>query len=151
MKDDVVSVLPSLTGHGDRFTSTSCEAMSILIVDDEDSMLTYLDRVLSGAGYRTTLAVDGPDAIRAAARTDRFDLLLTDVHMPDLTGPELVRQLRQDDPLLKVLYLTGYSDQLFTEKVTFWEEEAFLQKPCSAAGLLQAVSLALRVSILSGI
>jgi two-component system cell cycle sensor histidine kinase/response regulator CckA len=151
MKDDVVSVLPSLTGHGDRFTSASCEAMSILIVDDEDSMLTYLDRVLSGAGYRTTLAVDGPDAIRAAARTDRFDLLLTDVHMPDLTGPELVRHLRQDDPLLKVLYLTGYSDQLFTEKVTFWEEEAFLQKPCSAAGLLQAVSLALRVSILSGI
>jgi len=129
--------------HADRITSASRKAMSILIVDDEDSMLIYLDRVLSGAGYRTTLAVDGPDAIRAAGRTGRFDLLLTDVHMPDVTGLELVRQLRQHDPLLKVLYLTGHRDRLFTEKVTFWEQEAFLEKPCSAAGLLKAVSLAI--------
>ncbi len=127
-----MSALPSVMDHADRITSASRKAMSILIVDDEDSMLIYLDRVLSGAGYRTTLAVDGPDAIRAAGRTGRFDLLLTDVHMPDVTGLELVRQLRQHDPLLKVLYLTGHRDRLF-----------ILEKPCSAAGLLKAVSLAI--------
>ena len=119
------------------------QAASILIVDDQQSTLTYVDRILSGAGYRTALALHGLEAISAAAIYDRFDLLLTDVHMPDLTGPELVRELRKRDPLLKVLYVTGCRDQLFTEKVTFWEEESFLEKPCSAASLLRAVSLAL--------
>jgi two-component system cell cycle sensor histidine kinase/response regulator CckA len=131
------------TQHAVQDARSINAATSILIVDDEDSMLTYLDRVLRGAGYLTTLSLDGAGAIRAAGTTDRFALLLTDVHMPDLTGPELVRQLRRSDPFLRVLYLTGYRDQLFTEKVTFWEDEAFLEKPCSSPGLLQAVSLAL--------
>ncbi len=133
----------SVTGDADRLFSAPRQAASILIVDDQQSTLTYVDRILSGAGYRTTLALHGLEAISAAAVCDRFDLLLTDVHMPDLTGPELVRELRKRDPLLKVLYVTGCRDQLFTEKVTFWEEESFLEKPCSAASLLQAVSLAL--------
>jgi FixJ family two-component response regulator len=64
-----------------------------------------------------------------------------------MTGAELARLLRQGQPRLKVLYLTGYADQLFTEKVTLWEDEAFLEKPCSAAALLQAVSLAVTGSI----
>jgi FixJ family two-component response regulator len=67
---------------------------------------------------------------------------LTDVVMPEMTGAELARRLRHDDPLLKVLYLTGYTDRLFTEKGTLWEGESFLEKPCSAAALLQAVSVA---------
>ena len=45
------------------------------------------------------------------------------------------------NPDLKVLYLTGYSDRLFKEKVMLWEDEAFLDKPCSVKGLLQAVSM----------
>jgi two-component system cell cycle sensor histidine kinase/response regulator CckA len=61
--------------------------------------------------------------------------------MPEMTGDELARRLRQAEPKLKVLYLTGYSDQLFKEKVTLWEDEAYLDKPCSIQGLLQAVSL----------
>ena len=124
-------------------TSATSEPVSILIVDDEESIRTYVDRVLSKAGYRTTLAVDGPDAIGVAAGSVRFDLLLTDVMMPAMTGAELARQLRQGHPELKVLYLTGYADQLFTEKTTLWDDEAFLEKPCSAAALLEAVSLAI--------
>ena len=122
-------------------------AASILIVDDEQSMLTYIDRVLSGAGYRTTLALHGFEALSAAEKCERFDLLLTDVHMPDLTGPELARELRKRDPFLKVLYVTGYRDQLFTQKDTFWEDESFLEKPCSAVSLLQAVSLSLEPGV----
>ena len=63
--------------------------------------------------------------------------------MPEMTGAELALRLRQDDPDLKVLYLTGYSDRLFAEKIRLCDEEAFLEKPCSVAGLLQAVSLAM--------
>jgi len=127
----------------DRALSTGDQPMSILVVDDEESIRRYVDRVLTEAGYRTTLAVDGADAIAVAARSGRFDLLLTDVVMPLMTGAELALRLRQDDPALKVLYLTGYSDRLFAEKLGLCEEEAFLEKPCSVAGLLEAVSLAI--------
>jgi CheY-like chemotaxis protein len=123
----------------------------ILVVDDEESIRRYVDRALSGAGYRTTIAIDGADAIAAAARAGRFDLLLTDVAMPEMTGAELARRLRRDDPDLKVLYLTGFSDRLFEEKTTLWQEEAFLEKPCSLVGLLQAVSLAVTGSVTSAV
>ena len=117
--------------------------MSILVVDDEEGIRRYVDRVLSAAGYRTNIAVDGADAIAAAARGGgRFDLLLTDVVMSEMTGAELAWRPRQDDPDLKVLYVTSYSDQLLEEKVTLCREEAFLEKPCTAVRMLQAVSLA---------
>jgi len=54
-----------------------------------------------------------------------------------------VLRLRQDDPDLKVLYLTGCTDLLFEERATLRQEEAFLEKPCSAIELLQAVELAI--------
>jgi len=63
--------------------------------------------------------------------------------MPQMLGDELARRLRQSEPGLKVLYLTGYSDRLFKEKVTLWADEAYLDKPCSVKGLQQAVSLLL--------
>jgi two-component system cell cycle sensor histidine kinase/response regulator CckA len=69
------------------------------------------------------------------------DVLVTDLMMPQMSGDELARRLRQSEPAIKVLYLTGYSDKLFKEKVMLWEDEAFLDKPCSVKGLQQAVSL----------
>ena len=60
-----------------------------------------------------------------------------------MTGNELARRIRASAPSVKVLYITGFSDRLFKEKVTLWADEAFLDKPCSVKGLLQAVSLLL--------
>jgi two-component system cell cycle sensor histidine kinase/response regulator CckA len=68
---------------------------------------------------------------------------VVDVLMPHMSGDELARQLRQRDPDVKVLYFTGYSDQLFKEKITLWEHEAFVDKPLSGTGLMEAVSLLL--------
>jgi CheY-like chemotaxis protein len=115
---------------------------SVLIVDDEDGIRQYVDRVLTTAGYRTTVAVDCAEAIAFAAGA-KFDLLLTDVMMPDMTGAALATRLREGDPDLKVLYLTGYADRLFDEKVVLLVEEAFLEKPFTAAGLREAVSQAI--------
>jgi CheY-like chemotaxis protein len=116
---------------------------TILIVDDEEGIRTFVQRVLSEAGYKTLLAVDGPQALQMASTLEEVDLLVTDLMMPQMTGDELGRRLRLLRPSQKVLYLTGYSDQLFKEKVTLWEDEAYLDKPCSPRGLLEAVSLML--------
>jgi two-component system cell cycle sensor histidine kinase/response regulator CckA len=116
--------------------------LRVLVVDDEEPVRRFVDRVLKEGGYETTTAVDGTDAVETAMKQEPpFDILVTDVMMPQMNGDELARRLRQSDPELKVLYLTGFSDKLFKEKVTLWEDEAFLDKPCSVKGLLQAVSL----------
>jgi CheY-like chemotaxis protein len=115
----------------------------ILVVDDEEPVRRFVERVLSEAGYETSVAADGAEALQLAAKLTAIDLLVTDVMMPNMLGDELARRLRQNEPDLKVLYITGYTDRLFKEKITLWEAEAFLEKPCSVAGLLEAVSLLL--------
>jgi CheY-like chemotaxis protein len=140
-ESQVTSVLTFVKTYATRMKRPPTAPLSVLIVDDEESVRKYVERVLREAGYKTALASDGPEAMLVAASLESFDLLLTDLMMPQMTGDELARRLRQSTPSLKVLYLTGFSDRLFTEKVTLWADEAFLEKPCSVKGLLQAVSL----------
>jgi len=119
-------------------------AQRILVVDDEESIRTFVTRALSEAGYEVIAAADAREALKTAGeRRGEFDLLLTDLSMPGITGDELARQLRLGNPELKVLYLTAYSDRLFDSKATLWQNEAFLDKPVTMKGLLEAVSLAL--------
>ena len=99
--------------------------------------------MLRDSGYKTILAGDGTDALELAGKLGPFDALVTDLMMPLMAGDELARRLRQNDPNLKVLYLTGYTDRLFKEKTTLWADEAFLDKPCTMKGLREAVSLLL--------
>jgi CheY-like chemotaxis protein len=141
--------MTSVANHSEDQPTTSgtspstVPATTVLVVDDEEPVRKLVDRVLRGAGYRTILAGDGVEALEVAQAAGDFDLLVTDVMMPQMCGDELARRLRQGEPRLKVLYLTGYTDRLFKEKVTLWEDEAFLDKPCSVKGLLEAVSLLL--------
>ena len=137
------SAFSFVNAYADRMKRSPRKAISVLVVDDEQSVLKFVERVLSEAGYTTTSASGGPEAIEAAAKLEDFDILVTDVMMPQMTGDELARRLRVGRPSLKILYLTGFSDCLFKEKVTLWADEAFLDKPCSVNGLLQAVSLLL--------
>src|SRR5512146_1860046 len=93
----------------------------ILIVDDEDAVVRFVERALSDAGYQAATARSGHEAIDIAAREAAFDLLLTDLMMPGINGDELARHLRRADPDLNVLYLTGHSDQLFRDKRVLWD------------------------------
>jgi two-component system cell cycle sensor histidine kinase/response regulator CckA len=115
----------------------------VLIVDDEDSILRFVDRVLREAGYETAVAPDAATALDLAATREAFDLLLTDLMMPGMYGDVLARRLRQRDPELKVLYLTGFADRLFAERLVLSASEAFVEKPVTTSGLREAVSLAL--------
>jgi two-component system cell cycle sensor histidine kinase/response regulator CckA len=133
--------MKTLKDYAARFKAAPSKTLRVLVVDDEEPVRKFVERVLREVGYETRLASDGPEALEVAKSGAAIDILVTDLMMPQMTGDELARRMRQDEPALKVLYLTGFSDRLFKEKSTLWEDEAFLEKPCSVKGLLEAVSL----------
>jgi CheY-like chemotaxis protein len=141
---DDKTVLGSLKNYATRLmkAADSPAGCRVLVVDDEDAVRRYVAHVLSAAGYEVASAANGDEAIDLF-KASPFDALVTDVMMPGITGDELARQLRQSERALKVLYLTGYSDRLFKEKPALWADEAFLEKPFTSKGLLEALSLLL--------
>ncbi len=117
---------------------------TVLVVDDEEPIRQIARRVLEGEGYHVTEASNGLDAIALLERGAPLDLLMSDLNMPELSGDEMVRRIRATRPDLRVLYVTGYIDRLLdNERPELRDGEAFLDKPFSAAGLLEAVSLIL--------
>ena len=116
----------------------------VLVVDDEESIRTFAERVLRGAGYDVVLASDGPEALRLVdAEPRRFDLFVVDMLMPQMRGDLLGQWLRQRDPGTRVLYFTGFSDRLFEDRKALLQLEAFIEKPVTVKGLQEAVSLLL--------
>jgi two-component system cell cycle sensor histidine kinase/response regulator CckA len=116
----------------------------VLVVDDDDAVREFADRALQTGGYEVVSAANGGEALRLLAQQRRpFDLFLIDWMMPEMTGSDLATVLRRTDPDVKVLYMTGFGDALFTAKGALWEHEAFVEKPVSMNGLLEAVSLLL--------
>src|ERR1700741_5025445 len=106
--------MPSIKAYAARFKASAPKRPTrVLVVDDEEPVRRFVERVLSEAGYVTTVANDGTDAVFLAGNGAPFDILVTDLVMPEMSGDELARRLRQNDPSLKVLYLTGFSDRLF--------------------------------------
>lgn len=112
-------------------------------MDDEPPIRVLVNRVLRFAGYQTALAANGTDALQLLETEPRFDLLLTDLVMPDVSGDAVASRACALYPELKVLYVTGYSDRLFSARTMLGSHEAFLEKPITSGGLLEAVSLAL--------
>jgi CheY-like chemotaxis protein len=113
---------------------------SILLAEDDDLVRDLTTRILRKAGYRVVEASRGHQALEAAAaQKEPFDLLVTDVIMPELSGRELARALCAERPALKVLYTSGYSSDHISGELEEHPDEAFLQKPFSARTLLSAV------------
>src|SRR2546422_11731556 len=115
-------------------------AIRVLVVDDGEPMRRFVDTVLRDAGYETTLASDGVDAIGISVKAPAFNLLITDEMMPRMAGHQLARYMRELYLNIKVLYLSGFREQLFKENGSLWADEAFLDKPVTPEQLLHAVS-----------
>ncbi len=115
-------------------------AATVLVVEDEASVRTLIHRKLSEAGYVVFVASGGNEALRLAREhRGELDLLITDVVMPDLGGRELAEQLRREHPALKVLFLSGYTDDMVLRHGLAQAEVAFLQKPFTMSALLAKV------------
>jgi len=117
---------------------------AILIVEDNVAVRSVLCRVLKDAGYSV---LDACDAAQASAICEtygkRIHLLLTDVVMPGVSGPELAAELTQKRPEMKVLFMSGYSGTAVTGRASTRDGVQFLQKPFSPGSVTRAVRAAL--------
>jgi two-component system, cell cycle sensor histidine kinase and response regulator CckA len=119
----------------------------ILAVDDDQAVLSLLGKILTNAGYRVLLADGGWKAIRAFESSDEpVQLLLTDVIMPDLTGPVVAERLRARQPSLKVLFISGFHDADLVQKFVARKGFTLLPKPFTVDGLLRVVGASLEAA-----
>lgn len=122
--------LAELKGRGER----------ILVVEDEEEVRRIAARVLQENGYLVCEAASAQQAVDAFERTGgEFDLVLSDVVLPDQTGPELISQLLVHYPRVKVLLISGYADQKLQWPQIQKQGFRFLQKPFALPHLLRTV------------
>jgi CheY-like chemotaxis protein len=113
---------------------------TILLVDDEKALRKLGKRVLTQAGYRVLEASDGAMALRIAAEeVGEIDLVLTDIEMPTLGGRGMVDELHEMSPDIRVLFMSGYTDNEILRRGIRTSETDFLQKPFTAESLCAAV------------
>ncbi len=113
---------------------------TILLVEDQAAVRMLLEDVLSEAGHRVLAAADGGAAL-ALARKDGgvVDLLITDVVLPELSGPDLASQIAPRWPGIVVLYMSGSTGHALLNRGACKQDAAFLQKPFLPESLLSKV------------
>lgn len=112
----------------------------ILVVDDDASVLIASRRILAKYGYTVLEAPGGEEALQLARENaQRIDVVLTDVRMPGLDGPSLVRKLIDVLPVLRVVYMSGYTDGRLDQELPA-PGRAFLAKPFTVEQLTRTLA-----------
>ena len=113
---------------------------TILLVEDEQGVRAFLETALQRAGHHVIATGSGHEAVSAAARSVApIDLVITDVVMPGMAGPDVARLVSQSHPGAKVLFLSGYATHASLPDSLTADPSAFLQKPFSVDALLAKV------------
>jgi PAS domain S-box-containing protein len=105
------------------------ERATVLLVEDDAALRRLLARSLERHGYVVRQASQSEEALAILAHDPAIDLLVTDAVLPGQSGPRLARQIEQQRPQLRVLFISGYSDDAILRLGLMNEQEAFLQKP----------------------
>jgi len=103
---------------------------SVMLVEDEDAVRMFGARALRNKGYSVQEAASGDEALELLANgADEIDVLITDVVMPGLDGPSMIRKVRETHPALKVIFISGYTEDSFRKRLDVDEDVHFLPKP----------------------
>jgi signal transduction histidine kinase len=129
-KADEVGSASTAPHSEDRGTETA------LVVEDEDAVRRMVVKVLKQRGYTVLEATNGTDALAlTAARKERIDVLLTDVVMPRMGGRELAEAMLEQRPELRVIYMSGYSEDAVLHRDVFSPGILFIEKPFTPQAL----------------
>jgi two-component system, cell cycle sensor histidine kinase and response regulator CckA len=125
-----------MLGKAQHDATMALECKTILLVEDEAGVRSLARLVLQRCGYKVIEGRDGLEALQVAQQyPEQIDLLLTDVMMPHMGGLELAKQLTSVKPDLKVLYVSGYTDEVVVRQGSSGAKVAFLQKPFNTSAL----------------
>ena len=112
----------------------------ILLVDDEDAVRFVTKRALVSKGFIVTDCESGASALKILAQKNDFDLLISDMVMPNMNGTTLIQKAKEAYPKLKTILMSGYSEDLFNHQSTIeFSNTKFLQKPFEIIKLIETV------------
>ena len=113
---------------------------TILLVEDEDGLRSLNARGLRSRGYSVIEAANGVEAMEALEeKNGAVDLVVSDVVMPEMDGPTLLREMRKRNPNLKIIFVSGYAEEAFDKSLPENEQFAFLAKPFALSALVEKV------------
>ena len=136
--------LDTLSAPNRELVAAKTRRKTVLVVEDEKEVRELACEFLTAAGYRVLTAEDGLEGLETLNRLgDCIELVLTDVVMPRMRGPELGRRIQKARPEIKIIYMTGYLDH-HEDEGGILEEATILQKPFSRDSVVRHVSLALK-------
>jgi two-component system cell cycle sensor histidine kinase/response regulator CckA len=116
----------------------------VLLVEDEDMVRTVAERALTRAGYEVTACANGEEGLAAILEgTTQFDLVVSDVVMPGMDGPAMVRAIRAKLPKMPVLFMSGYAEEQLRRDIDI-PDMHFIPKPFSVAAIGDKVGAVLR-------
>lgn len=117
---------------------------TILLVEDEDAVRAFASRALASRGYQVLEADSGETALAVFAENEnKIDLVLSDVVMPEMDGPTLLKELRKRGAKTKIVFISGYAEDAFEKNLEGQTDFAFLPKPFSLKQLAEAVKEAM--------
>lgn len=117
----------------------------ILLVEDEDTVRAVADRALTRAGFTVTAAADGEEGLAVVANGGQFDLIVSDVVMPGMDGPAMVRSVRKLLADMPVLFMSGYAEEQLRREIDIADMH-FIAKPFSVQTIADKVTQVLRGS-----
>jgi DNA-binding NtrC family response regulator len=130
--------------HEVETVSPKRQGTTIMLVEDDEIMRGLTKQLLEEHGYTVIEADDGKSALQwLESHTDPVDLLLTDVVMRRMSGPELVQRVSASRPGLKVVYMSGYTGELIAEREVLSRGVTLLEKPFTRTALLNTIHTAL--------
>jgi PAS domain S-box-containing protein len=122
----------------EKFSFPVAASATVLIVEDDPQVRRLACRILAGHGYSVIESDDVTDAIAIAASHDApIHLVLSDVIMPKMKGPEAFAKIREYHPEARVLYMSGYTDNMVVRQGVLQEGIQYIQKPFTIKGLLE--------------
>ncbi len=118
----------------------------VLLVEDEDMVRAVAERALTRAGYEVMTCSDGEEGLAAITRGEQFDLVVSDVVMPGMDGPTMARGIRQIEPDLPVLFMSGYAEEHLRNEIDI-PNMHFLAKPFSVQEISDKVAGVMRALV----